>query len=177
MIDENPLIALGRTAASEALKGADILLRGGSFTRGHGRFIVGGMVMQFDYQRLFHNVESKITELEIDDADGSDINNRGLKPQTAEFMCWYSGPLKDQYKQLVLELNRSRKAQIMITRDVSFRSTIRKIEFTHSSPNEIKWRLSLIEVTKFSAFNPKKDVLSRVLDVVATQTTRIEDLF
>lgn len=176
MIERESLLVQGaRAATSSGLKGLDHLLRKNSF-RGFGGLIIGGFVMQFDYRRLGRKRSNKIAKISMDNADGDDLSIKGRKPEEISIDCWFSGPLKNVYKQALIEIDLSQKVQTFFSREVSLEVIIEDIDFTHENTEEIRWTMKLLEFVDFPAIVQGKNIFNIVADVTASAGTTIESL-
>ena len=164
-----------RGVASLALKATDNVLRGNTFT-GFGKFTVGGLAFQFDYEKIRTRRERKLTILSIDGAKGEDIQDRGAKGAVVQFDCWFSGPLKFLYRDLLNNMFESGKAQTMLTDDVVFDVVIVTLEFTRNEEDLLGWNMMVREHRTFPAFLTKTTPVAEILQGSATALSTIEDL-
>lgn len=172
---ESPLVIGLRSATSSGLKILDNEIRKNSF-RGFGGLIIGGFIMQFDYRRLGRRRTNKIAKISMDNADGDDLSHKGRKPEAISLDCWFSGPLKNLYKQALIQIDGSQKVQQFFSRDVSLEVIVEELDFTHENVEEIRWTMKLLEFVDFPPTIQDKNFFNLVADLTASAGTTIESL-
>lgn len=176
MIERESVLVQGvRAGTSSGLKILDNEIRKNSF-RGFGGLIIGGFIMQFDYKRLSRKRSNKVARISMDGGDGDDLTLKGRKPEEITIECWFSGPLKDIYKQALIEIDGSQKVQTFFSREVSLEVIIEDVDFIHMNVEEIRWTMNVLEFNEFPPIVQDKNFFNVVADLTASAATTIESL-